>query len=134
MYLRYHPEGSEEPTIFNYNPKKMMSAERELIEKKTNFTFEQFHTKLLEGSSICRRVLLFVMLKRTAPGIRFEDVDFAWGECELGLYKHEIEEMQEQVEKSSAPDGQREEALRQLREMLADAVEDPDSGKAPSKS
>lgn len=134
MYLRYQPEGSSEPTIYKYDPKKMMSAEREALEKKTGLTYEQFHTKLVEGSSVCRRALLWVMIKRTAAGTRYEDVDFAWGECELGLYKHEIEDMTKAVEDADVPESEKTQGLAALAEMLKTAEEDPDSGKAPSQS
>lgn len=134
MYLRYHPEGSEQPTLYKYDPKKMMSAEREALEKKTGLTYEQFHTKLIEGSSVCRRALLWVMIKRTAAGTRYEDVDFAWGECELGLYVHEIEEMRSAVEEADIPEAEKAQGLGALAEMLKGAEEDPDAGKAPSQS
>ncbi len=135
MYLSYHPEGSEQPTIFKYEPKRLMSAEREMLEKRTGLTYEKFHQNLLEGSSTCRRALLFMFLKRTAPGTRYEDVDFAWGECDLGLYKHEIEEFIAKVpETNGLSESEKERALAELNDQLAEAPEDDDSGKAPSRS
>lgn len=135
MYLRYQPEGSGEPTIYKYDPKKMMSAEREALEKKTGLTYEQFHVKLVEGSAVCRRALLWVMIKRTAAATRYEDVDFAWDECELGLYKGEIEDMISAVNDADVAEGEKTQGLAALNEMLKDAIEDPDAaGKAPSKS
>lgn len=135
MYLSIQREGDSEPTIYRYDPRKLMSAEREMLEKKTGLTYEKFHQNLLEGSSVCRRALLFMFTKRTAPGTRYEDVDFAWGECELGLYKHEIEEYIDKVpEAEGITEAQKEQALAELRAQLADAPEDAEAGKAPSRS
>lgn len=90
MYLVYHPEGQEEPTRWRYVPQKLMSAEREMLERRTERTFAQFTKDVLEGSSVCRRALLFMFMKRDHAGkIKYEDVDFAWDELTLEFSKSE---------------------------------------------
>lgn len=134
MYLFVQREGDAAPATYNYNPKKLMSPECEAIEKKTGLTFEQFHVKLLEGSTSCRRALLWMFTKRENPGVRYEDVAFAYGEVELRYHKHELESMITEVEDKLDNGPEKTAGLAQLREMLADAVEDPSVGKAPSQS
>jgi hypothetical protein len=133
MFLIYHPEGSEEPTKFNYQPKKLMSAEREMLEKLSGLTYEKFYSALIEGSSVCRRALLFIFLKRNAPKTRYEDVDFAWGEVELQFSRQELLEFKKGLE-SLPPSDEKSAGLAQIEEMLADAEDADESGKAPSSN
>jgi hypothetical protein len=67
VYLVYQPDGSDEPTRWPYNPRKLMSAEREAIERRTGMPFAEFTAAVLKGSSVARRALLWVMLKRDHP-------------------------------------------------------------------
>lgn len=130
MYLWVQREGDSAPAKYDYNPKKFMSPECEALEKKTGLTFEEFHAKLIQGSALCRRALLWVYLKREAAGVRFEDVAFAYGEVELRFHKQELEDMIAEVEKADETP-ERNAGLAQLREMLADSEDSPEVGKAP---
>lgn len=131
MYLTYKPDGSEEPRRWKYEPKKLMSAEREKLERLTDRNFSVFTKDVVQGNSLCRRALLFVYLKREHPTTRFEDVDFAWDELDLEYSKGELRTIREQVADSATGD-QRAIVLEKLDAMLADAYEDPDDdqGKA----
>lgn len=97
MYLVYQPEGQAEPTRWKYNPKKLMSIEREDIERRTQRNFAQFTTDVLQGNSLCRRALLFTFLRRDHAKVRFEDVDFAWDELRLEYSRGEWTEMRKGV-------------------------------------
>jgi hypothetical protein len=129
MYLVYQPEGSEEPKRWKYQPTKLMSAEREKLEKLTSRNFSQFTRDVVEGNSLCRRALLFLYLKREHPPTRWEDVDFAWDELTLQFSKGELRAMRDEVsEKLTGAD--REASLAQLDAEIEDAFEEPDEGKA----
>ncbi|NUL03602.1 hypothetical protein HRW07_10210 [Streptomyces lunaelactis] len=97
MFLVYQPEGQEEPTRWRYNPKKLMSVEREDLERRSGKNFSEFTTAVLQGNSLCRRALLFTYLRRDHPKTRFEDVDFAWDELTLEYSRQEWEQMREKV-------------------------------------
>ncbi|SCD61215.1 hypothetical protein [Streptomyces sp. PpalLS-921] len=97
MYLVLKREGDAEPTRWRYNPKKLMSVEREDIERRTGRNFAQFTQDVLQGNSLCRRALLFTYLRRDHPKTRFEDVDFAWDELKLEYSKQEFESMRENM-------------------------------------
>lgn len=132
MFLIYTPEGSEEPKRWTYNPRKLMSAEREMLERRTERTFGKFQQDVIQESALCRRALLFMFLKRDHPGVKWEDVDFAWGELTLEFSKSEYTEMIEGVSEN-LHGAEREAALRELTRELETAQEDVDeSGKAPS--
>lgn len=133
MYLVYAPEGDDggaEPKRWKYNPKKLMSAEREMLERRTGKNFSEFTTDVMKGNSQCRRALLFMFLKREHPGVRYEDVDFAWDELTLEHSKGELLLMREQVVES-VPADQLAAVLEKLDQEVAEAFEDPDEeGKA----
>jgi len=87
--VTYSPEDGDEQ-VFDYNPNKLMSVEREALEKRTGMSFQQFTMGVLRGHSLCRRALLHVLLKRQHPGISFDDVDFCWDELTVEMTKGEI--------------------------------------------
>jgi hypothetical protein len=130
MYLVYTPEGSEEPKRWRYNPKKLMSAEREMLERYTGRNFSEFTVDVQKGNSKCRRALLYLYLKREHPTLKFDDVDFAWDELTLEHSKGELQLMRENVA-DSVPADQLAAVLEKLDEEIAAAYEDPDEeGKA----
>lgn len=97
MYLVYQPEGQDEPTRWWYDPAKLMSVERETIEKLTGEDFSDFTKKAMNGNSLCRRALLFVFLKRQHPTLKFADVDYAWDELKLEFSKPELRDIREKL-------------------------------------
>lgn len=130
MYLVYSPEGQEEPTRWKYNPRKIMSAEREWIERRTDRNWSEFTKDVIQGSSLCRRALLYVFLKREHPTVKWDDVDFAWDELKLEYSKAELIELRSTVAESVSGD-ERAAVLEKLDTEIAEAFEDPDDeGKA----
>ncbi|MDX3024074.1 hypothetical protein [Streptomyces acidiscabies] len=129
MYLVYQPEGQAEPTRWKYNPRKIMSAEREWIERRTERNWSDFTKDAVQGSSLCRRALLYVFLKREHPTVKWDDVDFAWDELKLEYTKAELIEIRSTVA-DSATGEERETVLSKLDGEIAEAYEDPeDQGK-----
>jgi hypothetical protein len=130
VFLVYTPEGTEEPKRWKYQPKKLMSPERELLEKLTSKNFSEFTVDVMKGNSRCRRALLFIYLKREHPTLKFDDVDFAWDELALEHSKGELQLMREQLPDSVDPE-QLDAVRAKLDEEIAAAYDDPDEeGKA----
>ncbi|MEW2424833.1 hypothetical protein AB0911_30335 [Streptomyces nigra] len=130
MYLIYQPEGSEEPQRWKYNPRKIMSAEREAIERLTSRNWSEFVQDVVKGSSLCRRALLWVYLKREHPTTKFDDVDFAWDELKLEYTKGELIQIRDAAAEAATGE-QRAAVLAKLDEQIAEAYDDPDeAGKA----
>ncbi|XUL90994.1 hypothetical protein ACQ86D_33825 [Streptomyces galilaeus] len=130
MYLVYQPEGSDEPKRWKYQPKKLMSPEREMLERFTGKNFTEFTQDVLKGNSKCRRALLYLYQKREHPTLKFDDVDFAWEELTLEHSKGELLLMRENVAES-VPADQLAAVLEKLDQEIAEAYEDPDEqGKA----
>jgi hypothetical protein len=104
MFLVYQPEGQPEATRWRYDPRKLMSVEREDLERRTGRNFSEFTTAVLQGNSLCRRALLFTYLRREHPKTKFEDVDFAWDELKLEYSRQEWQQFRENVLESQHGD------------------------------
>ncbi|MCY0956225.1 hypothetical protein [Streptomyces sp. H27-H5] len=130
MYLVYQPEGSDEPKRWKYNPRKLMSAEREMLERRTGLPFTEFSQDVLRGNSVCRRALLFMYLKRDHPGVKYDDVDFAWDELELEYSRSELELMRAEAAERATGE-ERAAALAHFDAEIETAFDDTeDEGKA----
>lgn len=127
MYLVYAPEGSEEPNRWKYNPRKIMSAEREWIERRTDRNWSEFTKDVVAGSSLCRRALLYTFLKREHPTVKWDDVDFAWDELKLEYSKAELIELRSTIAESATGD-EAAAVLAKLDEEITEAYEDPEDG------
>lgn len=122
MYLVYTPgEGDEQR--WEYNPRKLMATEREMLERKTERVFSEFTADALRGSAICRRALLFMFLRRQHPHIKWDDVDFTWDELRLEYSKQELQQMRDQVAEVMAGD-ERAAALGKLDQEIEEAYDD----------
>lgn len=84
MQFRYKPEGIE-PKVWEFRPYKLMSPEAELIEKRTGMAFADWARVVTEGSMIALRALLFVMLKRGEPTLKWEQLQFSMSEVDFIL-------------------------------------------------
>lgn len=130
MYLVYQPEGNDEPKRWKYDPKRLMSAEREALERRTGRDFSDFTQAVMKGNSACRRALLWMFLKRDHPGVRYEDVDFAWDELRLEHSRGELLLIRQSV-LDNAPADQVAAVVAGLDEQIAEAYDDEaDEGKA----
>ncbi|HCA86378.1 MAG TPA: hypothetical protein DEQ61_13260 [Streptomyces sp.] len=130
MYLVYTPEGADDPQRWKYDPRKLMTVEREDIERRTGRDFADFVKGVVAGNSLCRRALLFTFLRRDHPKTRFEDVEFAWDELELQFSRSEYLEMREKALETFNGD-ELAAALREIDSELETAYDDTeDSGKA----
>jgi hypothetical protein len=130
VYLVYKPEGSDEPQRFKYHPQKLMSAEREMLERRTGRDFSDFTKAVINGNGGARRALLFMYLKREHPGTRYEDVDFAWDELTLEYSKGEYLKMREDAVENLHGD-QLAAALQQIDAEIETAYDDAEAeGKA----
>lgn len=128
MYLIYKPAQGDEQR-WKYDPNKLMSAEREAIERRTGRDFTDFTQGVVSGNSLCRRALLHTLLRRTHPTVRWEDVDFAWDELNLEFSRQEYLKMREAIaEDDSLPEGERAEALADIDAEITTAIDEDQDG------
>lgn len=130
MKLTYTPEGSGTPQTWRYEPGKLLSSEAIAIEKVTDWAYEEFGLHLLQRSMLARKALLWVLLKRAEPTLRFDQIDPPVSAIELEYDLDELAEMRAAVEKSEEfTDTERREALAALDEEIAKS--EAGDGEAP---
>lgn len=88
MKITYTPEGAE-PRVWDFKPGKLMNAEAEVIERHTDWTYQQFGVKFMEGSTLAYHAVLFVMLKRSIPTLKWDDVQFCLDEVQVEFTEDE---------------------------------------------
>ncbi|GAA2092298.1 hypothetical protein [Actinomadura alba] len=127
MYVIYNPTGGDERR-WEYKAEDLPSSEAEDIEDATATTFDEFQVALLKGGARARRALLWVLLKRNTPGLRFADVSFRMGELQIEFDSAEKSRLREGVAKAKGlSDSDREMALQ----LLADEDEGEDPKEDP---
>lgn len=132
MIIKYSPQG-QPAQVFTWDPGTVRAAEAELLEVKFGGTWDEFNVQLLKGSMRSRRVMLWHLLKRDHPTLKFDDVDFAANEIELEFNADELQQFRAGIEKATGiEEAAREQALALIDQQIAD-VGDPE-GKAPSES
>ena len=92
MIITYQPEGAQ-PTTWDFKPQKLLNAEAEAIERHTGWTFDEFQDRLMKGSVLAMRALLFVMLKRGDPTLKWDAVQFALGDVKLDMDDAEAQQV-----------------------------------------
>jgi hypothetical protein len=127
MFLIYQPEGSAEEQRFPYKPQKLMTVERESLERRSGMDFSDFTKGVLNGNAVCRRALLHMFLKRVHPTTRYEDVDFAWDELRLEYSKQEYELMRSNMIESESATPEQIDAINR---EIATAIDEESEGKA----
>jgi len=132
VYLRYTPEGSE-PQEWPIDLGKLRTMEVEAIEKVTGLDYGvEYKQRLLKGNGRARRALLWTLLRRRHSTLRFEDVDFADAELELGMDKGELAEMRKTLTEVPMDEGERAIALSLIDQQIETAPEAPGKALSPS--
>lgn len=73
MRITYRPDGGTEQ-VWPFKADELPYAEAELVEDALDCTFDEFRGRIVNGHAKSRRALLWVLLRRDAPKLRFSDV------------------------------------------------------------
>lgn len=73
MLITYRPDGGDERT-WSYKPSDLPYEDAERLEDLLDITFEEFRAKVVRGGLKARRALLWLLLRRENPKLRFTDV------------------------------------------------------------
>jgi hypothetical protein len=88
MIVVYKPEGAT-PREWKFEPTRLMSPEVESLERLTGMTFGNWMTAVTDGSFTAIHGLLYVMLKRSNPTLKWDEVQFCLDDID---FKWEAEE------------------------------------------
>jgi len=137
MIVTYTPQGTDQPRTWSFDPEDVPESMAEVIERRfggDNPTYEAWQQGILHGSARARRVLLWHLLQREHPTIRYEDVDPTRKQLTVQFTRTELYAMKDRVQATrKMPAEQREQILLALDIQLERAPDDLEpEGKAPS--
>lgn len=121
MQFTYRPEGVDEPLVWDYDPDKIMNAEAEAIERRTGMEFAVWSEKLLSGSITATHGLLWVLLKRENPTLKYDQVVFATGEVSLSFTADERAKLRRELMDKRDREGLEPEEAELLADVEAEA-------------
>lgn len=127
MKFIYRPEGAE-PREWELDPSRLMSPEVEAIERHTGLTFQQWAEGIGTGSFLAIHGLLYVLLKRTHPTLRWDDVQFCMADLDFAMDDAEAATLIAELEAKRDGEGlTTEEAavLKSLQERPAESDAEP---------
>lgn len=129
MQFVYTPEGAD-PKSWDFDPMKLLSPEAEAIERHTKMTYTDWLDRVSEGSMLALHGLLYVLLKRSDPTLKWEQVQFSLGEVTFELDDDEVHEAAAKLEaRFAAGEDLSETELAQLvtyREAASEENDEPD--------
>ncbi len=135
MIITYKPKGQAEKK-WVFDPEDVPQSAAELIERRfgADASYEAWLMALRKGGARAQRVLLWWLLYRDHPNMRFEDVDPTRRELDVEFTKSEIAEMITNVERNKRMDPQEKQETLDMFTQAMDEAPDDDGGKAPSPS
>ena len=92
MKFVYKPEGAD-PREWEFDPARLMSPEVEAIERHTGLAFAEWIEAVGKGSFLAYHGLLYVLLKRSVPTLKWDDVQFCMADLDLQLNDEEQAEL-----------------------------------------
>lgn len=84
MRFVYKPEGAD-PRKWDFDPYKLMSPEVEVIERNTGYAFGEWVDQVGRGSFTAIHGLLFVLLKRGHPTLKWDEVQFCMADIDFEM-------------------------------------------------
>lgn len=121
MLFVYKPEGAT-PRKWDFNPQKLMSPEVEVIERFTGLSFSHWIEAVGEGSFTAIHGLLFVLLKRQAPTLKWDEVQFCMDDIDFELEPHEKAQLRKELEAKAADKGLSPDEENTLRGLVEEGV------------
>lgn len=119
MKFAYTPEGADTKT-WDFRPGTLPNVEAEAIEDATGWTYTEFGVKFMKGSSKAYHALLWVYLRRTHPGLKYDQVEFTSDEIEVSYEPDETRGLIAALEALPNRDPEESFVLDMLRDSLPD--------------
>jgi len=127
MIVTYRKAGADEPQTWEFDPKDVSLSAADVIERRYDVdkpSYSRFLAAVQAGSARARRVLLWYLLWRDHPMIRFEDVDPRLDEIEVEYTKAEVSAIIDEVNARRRQDpAEKAEIIEALHEQLDSAPE-----------
>jgi hypothetical protein len=135
LILIYAPEGGERRT-WNLKEVRFMATEAEAVERATGVEWQEAKARVIKGSMVALRAVVWVLVKRDEPTLRYSAFDPAEHEIGVDLDAEEWGVLREELANSDdMSDEQKALMLAQLDAETATAeVPDADADEIPKDS
>lgn len=122
MIIIYAPEGGERRT-WNLKEVRFMSSEAETVERSTGLEWQEAKARVIKGSMLALRAIVWVLVKRDQPALRYTQFDPAEDEIGVDFDTEEWAVVRDELANSpDLDDEQRALALAQLDAEAAGAA------------
>jgi hypothetical protein len=122
LIIIYAPEGGERQT-WNLKEVRFMSSEAEAVERSTGLEWQEAKARVIKGSMLALRAIVWVLVKRDEPALRYGQFDPAENEIGVDFDTEEWAVVRDELANSpDLDDEQRALALAQLDAEAAEAV------------
>jgi hypothetical protein len=118
----YTPEGAD-PREWDFDPGKMHDVEAIEIEKRTGLTYAEFGERFLKGSILAKKALLFVLMRRSIPTLKWDELQFTVEEVNVEFDADEKTKMVDALQKKASDEGLEPEEKQVLDSFLAEGVQ-----------
>lgn len=118
MRFTYKPEGATKARSWPFEPLKLMSPEAEAVERLTGMPFNKWVEQVQEGSVTAIHGLLWVLLRRDNPTLKYDAVQFSMGEVDFVLDAEERAAVRKALAAVVAGGGQLDEDQQGLLEQI----------------
>ncbi len=132
MHVTYSPADGPTQT-WEFAPRLVKAGAAEVIEKRMDQRFDEWVDAVLAGSAKARRVLLWHLLAREHPFLRFEDApDFAMGELVVDRDLSELIEWRKVIDSYKGSESVRQQGLDEVDDLIA--IEQAKGAELPGKA
>jgi len=133
MKVTYTPAEGESQ-VFEFDPDDVDQDEAEQVEKRYGRNWDEFGQDVRQGSARARKVLLWHLLRRAHPAMRFEDTPrFKMGAVKVEHSLEELLVLRDRVAKSNLEDEQKDGVLAALDLEITEATGDSTAETEPGK-
>lgn len=134
MDVTYTPEGGA-PQSWSFVAGRVPMSEAERIEAHAGCTWDEWITRLQSGAARARRVLLWHLMRRQHPSMRYEDTpDFMMSELVLEYDAAELQRMLDNIDAIPVSEDEKNAVRAALMSELEKAHERGGQGKAPTSN
>lgn len=126
MFVTYKPEDPADGDCqeWTFTPGRIRASEAQILEREFGENWDNFAAGVQSGNMKARRVLLWHLLRRAHPLMKFADVpDFFTSELTVEFEVSELAPLLEKIAKATLPDAQKEQTVAALELAMSEAME-----------
>jgi hypothetical protein len=124
MYVTWDPEDGTDKQTYEFDSEDMLRSEATAVEKHFGQPTDVWLDQLRGGSVKARAVLLWLLLRRDHPKIRFDDTpDFRLRQVKVEMSSSELYKLKGQVDRTKMDPDTREQLDAAFERDIADAIE-----------